>query len=159
MKKIFAFVIMMFMLVPKGEAFLFDDIGTDPGGTFEAIFQEATLKEGVREISYKQFLRLRKSGEEYVLLDVLLSDSYNERHIPGALNFPVNEIDEETAGNMLSKDANIVVYCGSFRCAASTTAARKFSALGYKVVDYKGGLKEWQEKGNPIAGNPFNDSF
>jgi rhodanese-related sulfurtransferase len=32
-----------------------------------------------------------------------------------------------------------------------TQAAKKLTDLGYNVVDYKGGLKEWQEKGNKIA--------
>lgn len=44
-----------------------------------------------------------------------------------------------------------VLYCWSFLCTASTTAARKLSAMGYRVLDYKGGLKEWKEKGNPLA--------
>jgi hypothetical protein len=35
---------------------------------------------------------------------------------------------------------------------ASTAAARKLGAPGCTVLDYKGGLKEWKEKGNTFAG-------
>lgn len=34
----------------------------------------------------------------------------------------------------------------------STAAAKKLGAPGYRVLDYKGGLKEWKEKGNTPAG-------
>ncbi len=96
-------------------------------------------------------MKIRNSGEPYTLLDVLPSDSYAKGHIEGAKSFPVETINKATAASMLAKDSNVVVYCGSFQCGASTDAARKLSALGYDVLDYKGGLKEWQEKGNLLV--------
>ena len=33
----------------------------------------------------------------------------------------------------------------------STAAAKKLGALGYTVLDYKGGLKEWKEKENTLT--------
>ena len=126
-------------------------MGAPRAGAFDRIAAIATEKNGVREISYAQFVELRESEDEYVLLDVLGEDSFREGHIDGAVNFPVGEIAKESAGRMLKKDTRVVVYCGSFLCTASTTAAKKLSALGYMVLDYKGGLKEWKEKGNALA--------
>ncbi len=120
-------------------------------GVFDRIAAAAAVKDGVREISYAQFIEIRDSGEEYVLLDVLGEDSYREGHIDGALNLPVGGITKESAEKILGKDARVVVYCGGFLCTASTSAAKKLSALGYTVLDYKGGLKEWKEKGNAPA--------
>ena len=120
-------------------------------GVYGQIYDHADIQDGVRMITYDQFTRLRNSGEKYLLLDVLLADTYNQGHIEGAINLPVTAINAETAAGVASKDSNIVVYCGSFKCTASTTAAQKLSALGYKVVDYKGGLKEWKEKGNQLV--------
>lgn len=120
-------------------------------GAFDRIAAAAAQKDGVREISYAQFIEIRNSGEEYVLLDVLDEESYREGHIDGASNLPVGKITKESAERMLKKDARVVVYCGSFLCTASTSAAKKLSALGYTVLDYKGGLKEWKEKGNALA--------
>ena len=119
--------------------------------TFDKIAKEALVKEDVREISYEQFQELRKSGEEYVLLDVLSPDSYRSGHIDGAESFYVATIKEESASQRLSRDSKIVVYCGSFRCGASSNATRMLSKLGYNVVDYKGGLQEWKEKGNQLV--------
>lgn len=118
---------------------------------FSSVAGEARMKNGVKEISYDQFMKIRNSGEKYKLLDVLSSDSYNKGHIEGASLFPVNEINKTTSEGRLSKNDSIIVYCGSFQCSASTEAARKLSGLGYNVLDYKGGLKEWQEKGNKLV--------
>lgn len=121
------------------------------GHVFSSVAKDAAMKYGVREISYDQFMKIKNSSDKYKLLDVLSSDSYNKGHIDGALSFPVNEINKATAGSRLSKSDDIIVYCGSFQCSASTEAAKKLSALGYNVLDYKGGLKEWQEKGNQLV--------
>jgi len=119
--------------------------------TFDKIEKQAAVKEGVKEITYEQFRELRDSGEEYVLLDVLSPESYESGHIEDAESFFVATIDADSASQRLSKDSKIVVYCGGFRCAASSNAARKLSELGYNVIDYKGGLEEWKEKGNQLV--------
>ncbi|MDD5556687.1 MAG: rhodanese-like domain-containing protein [bacterium] len=121
-----------------------------PAGVIGTVAAEAAVKDGVREITYEQFMRIRNAGEAYVLLDVLDEDSFAEGRIPGARNFPVGTIDRESAEKMLPGETPVVVYCGSFLCPASTAAAKKLSALGYTVLDYKGGIKEWTEKGNPL---------
>lgn len=118
---------------------------------YSEVAKESPLKNGVKEITYDQFMKIRNSGQSYTLLDVLPSDNYAKGHIDGAKSFPVDTINKETAVSMLTKDSNIVVYCGSFQCGASTDAAKKLMALGYNVLDYKGGLKEWQEKGNLLV--------
>jgi rhodanese-related sulfurtransferase len=112
--------------------------------------EDKEAHEGVKEITYGQFMELRSSGEEYVLLDVLGPATYREGHIPGAENFPVMEINKKSAAKRLDKDSNIVVYCGSFNCMASVKAAKELAKSGYRVLDYKGGLREWIDKGNNL---------
>ncbi|NQT33296.1 MAG: rhodanese-like domain-containing protein [Candidatus Omnitrophica bacterium] len=122
------------------------------GSCFGDVCAATSEKGGVREITYEQFQKIRNSGEKYVLVDALSKESYDKGHIEGAISFPYKRIDYETAPNILSKADNIIVYCGSFECAASTKAAHRLQALGYEnVIDYKGGLKEWQEKGNELV--------
>jgi rhodanese-related sulfurtransferase len=118
---------------------------------FDKVAGQATLKDGVKEITYDQFMEIRKSGEKYVLLDVLPPSSYAKGHIEGAVSFPGNTINKETCASRLKKDDKIIVYCGSFQCGASTHAAKTLIALGYNVLDYKGGLKDWQDKGNSFV--------
>jgi len=118
---------------------------------FTRAAKTAKIENGTRQISYEQFLKIRNSGEKYVLFDVLAKDSYESGHIPGSKSFPLTDIDKESAKARLSKNDHVIVYCGSFGCTASTAAAKELKKLGYNVLDYKGGLKEWQEKGNKLV--------
>lgn len=122
-----------------------------PEGTLTRISKAAPEKGGVKEITYEQFMEIRNSGEKFILLDVLSADSYRQGHIQGARSFPLEAINRQSAEKMIPKGAPVIVYCGSFQCAASTTAAKKLRGLGYNVLDYKGGLKEWQDKGNKLV--------
>lgn len=108
-------------------------------------------KSNVEFISYDQFVKIRNSGEKYILVDVLSAESYNDGHIEGAASFPFETINEETAKAKLDKGSKIIVYCASFQCHASTKATEVLLGLGYKAVDYKGGLEEWKEKGNKLV--------
>lgn len=118
---------------------------------FEEVYNKSVEKEGARGITYEQFMKVRNSPDKYVLFDVRSEESYKAGHIEGAMSFPGKTINTATAEKILTKDSKIIVYCGSFECHASTQATKTLSSLGYKVVDYKGGIKEWQEKGNKLA--------
>lgn len=119
---------------------------------YDEVSAIAAEKGGVREITYEQFQKIRSSGEKYVLVDVLSNESYDKGHIEGAISFPCSTIDYQTAPKLLKKIDKIIVYCSGFKCSASTKAAHRLQALGYKnVVDYKGGLEEWQAKANKLA--------
>ena len=121
------------------------------GPVFNSIADKAELKKGVKEITYDEFLEIRNSGEEYVLLNVLSAESFAEGHIEGSESFPLGDINAESVTERLSKDSNVIVHCGSFKCMASTESAIMLSDLGYNVIDYKGGLMEWEQKGNQLV--------
>jgi len=101
----------------------------------------------VKEMSRKELIDLMESGEDFKLVDVLSRESFTKQHIKGAISIPLEEIGRK-ASKQLKKSGKIVTYCASFECSASTQAARKLIALGYKnVFDYKGGLKDYQAGG------------
>ncbi|MBM3253418.1 MAG: rhodanese-like domain-containing protein [Candidatus Omnitrophica bacterium] len=119
---------------------------------FDEIYQNAKVTGyGIKEITYEEFVKIRNSKEVYVLLDVLSTESFNNRHIPGAKSFPLGEINSFSAEKRISKNVRVIVYCASFSCQASTAAAKLLSSFGYKVLDYKGGLEEWGDKGNKFV--------
>lgn len=122
-----------------------------PSGEFEKIYNETPVKNSVKEITYDQFMRIRNSGEKLILLDVLSRDDYGTGHISGAVSFPLAAINKTSAANKIPQGSPVVVYCLSCKCRSSTEAACKLSGYGYKVLDYKGGLDEWQEKGNKLV--------
>lgn len=87
--------------------------------------------------------------EDFVLINVLPRDAFNEQHIRTSINIPQEREDfekmvKDVAG---SKDRKIVVYCASFDCPASPKAAEKLEKAGFtKVYDYEGGTRDWFEK-------------
>ena len=119
---------------------------------FDEVSRNAAEKHGVKEITYKQFQKIRNSGEGYVLVDALSAESYKNGHIKGAVSLPYDKINKKTAAKYLSKSDNIIVYCGGFACGASTKAAQELQKLGYKnVLDNKGGLEEWLDVGHELV--------
>lgn len=92
-------------------------------------------------------------GGNVKIVDTLSPDSYNKCHITSAVNIPLQQI-EAKAPQALSKDDQIVVYCGGPDCNISTQAFDKLQKLGFKnVSEFEGGLKEWQTLKYPIQGN------
>ncbi len=105
--------------------------------------------EHVRAIGIAHLERMMKGGEPFTLLDVRSRSDYDREHIAGARSLPLDEIENKAAA-MLKPDEDIIVYCDSFVCSASTSASKILGRLGYKNVrDYKGGIREWKQAGLP----------
>jgi len=72
------------------------------------------------------------------LIDVRTPEEYAAKHVEGAKNIPVDDIDTRLAE--IPKDKPVVVYCHSG--ARSAVAAKVLRGAGYDVVDI-GGMKNW----------------
>ena len=106
-------------------------------------------------ITREELKKKMDEGSEFVLIDVLGEMSYAQRHLPGAINIPgghenfVAEVEKLVA----DKSKEVIVYCSSFSCQASPTAAGKLVDAGFtNVVDFEGGLADWEEAGYPFEG-------
>lgn len=96
--------------------------------------------------------RMRENDDEFTLVDVLGEDHYNEMHIPGAVNIPLDQIASE-ALDRFEKDDRIVVYCANTDCGASPKAAEKLEKLGFtNVADFEAGLQGWKDAGREVSG-------
>lgn len=96
----------------------------------------------------------RRMNEEkpFILADARDVDAYDSSHIPGAIPIPAEEVDK--LADNYDRGIDVITYCGSYHCPASTAAAKEFLKKGFRNVwDYKGGIQEWQEKGNPVESN------
>jgi rhodanese-related sulfurtransferase len=70
-------------------------------------------------------------------------------HIPGSINIPYSEFDEQV--DRLPKDKNtpLVFYCGGLKCKLSHKSATKAEGLGYKNIQvYANGYPHWKKQGN-----------
>lgn len=94
-------------------------------------------------------------GEPVVLVEALPERYYLDKHLPGALNIPHDQVDALAPAMLPDKDAQIVVYCASGPCRNSGIAARRLVALGYTDVrDYHEGKQDWVEAGLPVESGP-----
>lgn len=111
----------------------------------------------LRLLSLEGLLEMKLNEEPFQLVDVLPAEQYRDRHIPGALNLPLDELSE-TADELLDPKMKVVVYCGGYSCTASTRAARKLTEMGFPdVLDYKGGKRSWAAAGLAFAPQPGSE--
>ena len=96
-------------------------------------------------------LKELKAKQPAHLWNVLGADYYRaDANIPGSKHVTLEQLAAETKS--LPKDADIVVYCGSYQCPTSKQAAEKLADMGFtNVRAYEGGIKEWSESGNPLV--------
>ena len=80
-----------------------------------------------------------------LIVDVRTPEEYNDGHIDGSLNIPLDEIEKATS--WLIKDVPAVVVCASG--SRSTVAKEILETRGYTKV-YNGG--SWDGLGNIKAG-------
>jgi hydroxyacylglutathione hydrolase len=55
----------------------------------------------------------RLSAEGAQLLDVMGREEFEESHLPGAINIPLPELDEETTAQ-LDRGRPLIAYCADF---------------------------------------------
>ncbi|MDX1538009.1 rhodanese-like domain-containing protein [Arsukibacterium sp.] len=89
--------------------------------------------------------------EDFVLINVLSKDAFNNKHICASINIPFPENDNfvddvaEVVGE--NKDHKIIVYCANKECDASPNAAKALEKAGFNhVYDYEGGMEDWESK-------------
>jgi rhodanese-related sulfurtransferase len=93
-----------------------------------------------------------KNQKPFILADARDADSYEDSHIPGAIPIPADEVNR--LADQYDRNLDVITYCGSYQCPASTLAAKEFMKKGFRNVwDYKGGIKEWTDAGNPVESN------
>lgn len=102
-------------------------------------------------MSREELKEILDSDRDFHLIEVLPEENFEEFHLPGAINIPVDELRTRMAGVVPNKDATIVVYCANPACTASDRAADLLAKMGYTDVhDYRGGKEHWTEGGHPV---------
>lgn len=96
--------------------------------------------------------RLR-SDDRPVLVNALAREAFDDARIPGSISIPAGDA-LRVAPDVLARDQAIVVYCSSRSCTASPTLAQKLVDIGFtEVIDFEGGVDEWERAGYPMQGS------
>lgn len=105
----------------------------------------------ITRISRDELTAALDRGETLVIIDTLPKPAYRKGHLPGAINFPSDDIVDAAPRHLSNLDTPIVVYCANGPCKRSALAAERLQALGYRDVrDYHEGKADWVEAGLPL---------
>jgi len=92
-----------------------------------------------------------------LFVDARPKAEYDSVHVKGAINIPYEEFvikpfsEKRDIMKKFNKDGLIVVYCKGDHAEVSIDLAYEFARLGFTSVSiYRGGIKEWKEKGFPV---------
>ncbi len=100
------------------------------------------------DISVHEARVLIGDTEALIVLDVRTSAEYDDGHIEGAFNIPVNELPDRL--DELVKNSEILVYCRSGN--RSSTAIRILNDNGFiEIYHMSDGIMAWIEAGYPIV--------
>lgn len=109
----------------------------------------------VNTLSLDGVLRMLDGPDKVHLVNVLGRDTFNQKHIPGSFNMPVDaDSFVENMETRVPRDELVVVYCASQECDASTKAASQLTEAGFEnVYDFEGGVAEWEAAGRELVGS------
>lgn len=103
-----------------------------------------------KDITREELKEKIERGDDFVLVDALGQQHYERSHLPGAVNLPLESVDDAEQ-KLPDKDAEIVVYCMNVACAASGEEVRELGEMGYtNVRHYVAGKQDWIEAGLPV---------
>ncbi len=105
----------------------------------------------VATITREELLRRLAGERPPVLIEALPPRYFLDRHLPGAINIPNDQVASLAPGLLPKKNAEIVDYCANAACKNSHIAARHLEAMGYgRVRVYVEGKQDWIEAGLPV---------
>ncbi len=82
------------------------------------------------------------------VVEALPAKYFNDKHLPGALNLPHDQVASLAPRLLPDRNAEIVVYCANAACRNSAIAGQALRDLGYsRVLEYTEGKQDWVDAG------------
>jgi len=100
------------------------------------------------EVDLEAFAEAHAKGA--TLLDVRNPDEYEERHVPGAILIPLDELGDRL--DEVPKASPLYVICA--RGGRSLRAAEALAGEGFDALSVAGGTIAWADSGRPVATGP-----
>ncbi len=104
-------------------------------------------RDSLEAVSREELLHRSKEGLVTVL-DVRPTEEYQNGHIPGAVNVPLDSI--ELCLKDLPKDQEIIAYCRGAYCVLAFEAVAALRENGFKARRLEEGYPEWRAAGLPV---------
>ena len=103
-------------------------------------------------ISCEEYDRLRQTGEDHILLDVRVSEQFDLCSLPGAINIPLDSIQNKMKELSNMANGHRPIYCICRRGIASVAATNLIAKEALKhpnicsVKNIVGGYNAWRSK-------------
>lgn len=110
--------------------------GADAGGALEPMTRRALLASLQRG--------------DVVLLDVRPGEEYAHGHVPGAVNIPLEELEQRL--DELPAGQEVVAYCRGPYCLLAVEAVALLRRQGRRARRLEEGFPEWRAAGGPVEG-------
>ncbi len=105
-------------------------------------------RDTLEAVSAEALLRRLRAGE-VVVLDVRPEEEFAAGHVPGAVNIPLERLEESLAS--LPQGREVVAYCRGPHCLLAFEAVERLRAAGRVARRLEGGMPEWRLAGLPVA--------
>jgi len=114
-----------------------------------------TVKDNLEPIPRAELLERARDGLVTVL-DVRPPEEYAAGHVPGAVNIPLQELEQrlEELGNQKGENREIVAYCRGPHCVLAFDAVARLREKGLNARRLEDGYPEWKTAGLPVEKNP-----
>ncbi|MGE4453640.1 MAG: rhodanese-like domain-containing protein [Sphaerochaeta sp.] len=93
------------------------------------------------KISAQSAFSMMQERDDLLVIDVRTPQEFAEGHIQGAINVPLQTIQDGDVSALPSKDQTLLVYCRSGN--RSATASKALDTMGYSAVYDFGGILSW----------------
>lgn len=96
--------------------------------------------------------RFKDGGEAHLLLDVRTIEEFEDVHIPGAVNIPLDELDDRTQEVVeLANELPVVVVCKSGGRSVTASNILVGAQLPLTIYNLKTGTMGWVDAGHPVG--------
>ncbi len=106
-----------------------------------------TVKDDLEPIPRSELLERARDGLVTVL-DVRPPEEYAAGHVPGAVNIPLQELEQRLGE--LGKGQEVVAYCRGPHCVLAFDAVARLREKGMKARRLEDGYPEWKIAGLPV---------
>jgi len=89
------------------------------------------------------------------LIDVRPATEYAAGHVAGAINIPVDELDEKL--DSLPHEKEVIAYCRGPHCVLAFDAVNKIRKSGIKARRMEDGFPEWASANRPVESEDFHE--
>lgn len=105
------------------------------------------VKDDLEPLPRRELLQRVRDGLVTVL-DVRPPEEYAAGHVPGAINVPLADLENQLAS--FDADQEIVAYCRGPHCILAFEAVARLRAGGRRARRLEDGFPEWQRDGLPV---------